>query len=74
MKVLLAGCLGQLGKSIQDTWSAHELIVPSEDEFNIVDWPTARRVVSAVGPDVVVNAAAYTDVDACEVNSDLAYQ
>ncbi|MCL4465024.1 MAG: dTDP-4-dehydrorhamnose reductase [Chloroflexi bacterium] len=74
MKVLLAGCAGQLGRTIQESWNEHELIVPSESEFDITDWPTAKRVVEDVRPEVVVNAAAYTDVDACEARPELAYK
>lgn len=74
MRVLLAGCLGQLGRTVQETWREHELIVPSEAEFDITDWPTAWRVVRETKPDVVINAAAYTDVDGCEANPELAYK
>ncbi|MDA8218011.1 MAG: dTDP-4-dehydrorhamnose reductase [Dehalococcoidales bacterium] len=75
MRVLLAGCLGQLGRTIQEQWSAeHEMIVPSESEFDITDWPTTARVVAEAAPDVVVNTAAYTDVDGCETNVELAYR
>lgn len=74
MRILLAGCLGQLGRTIQETWREHELVVPGEAEFDITDWPTASQVVRESKPDVVLNAAAYTDVDACEANPDLAYR
>ncbi len=74
MRVLLAGSQGQLGRTLQETWQELELIAPSEAEFNIVDWPATLRVVQEVAPDLVVNAAAYTDVDGCETEQDLAYQ
>lgn len=73
MRILLAGCLGQLGRAIQEVKTEHDLVVPSEAEFNIVDWRAARTVVAAVKPDVVINAAAYTDVDGAETNRELAY-
>lgn len=74
MRVLLAGCMGQLGRSIQETWQEHELVVPSETEFDIVDWWATKRIVEQVRPDVVVNAAAFTDVDGCESQRDLAFR
>jgi len=75
MRVLLAGCLGQLGRTISEVWPREdELVVPSEAEFNIIDWQSARRLIAEVRPDVVVNAAAFTDVDGCESQPDLAYQ
>ncbi|MHB1132316.1 MAG: dTDP-4-dehydrorhamnose reductase [Chloroflexota bacterium] len=74
MRVLIAGSQGQLGQIIQRVWTRHEVIAPPEAEFDITDWPTALRVVTVVRPDVVLNAAAYTDVDGCEAKPDLAYK
>jgi dTDP-4-dehydrorhamnose reductase len=77
LRVLLAGSQGQLGQiiqQVQQVWTRHEIIAPAESEFDITDWPTALRVVTAVRPDVVLNAAAYTDVDGCEAKPELAYK
>ncbi len=43
-------------------------------EIDITDMASVQRVLTALKPSVVVNCAAYTDVDGCETNHDLAMQ
>lgn len=74
MRVLLAGGSGQLGLAVQQTWEEHEIIAPPSSEWGIADAATTRQLVSTVKPDLVLNAAAYTDVDGCESNRDTAYR
>ncbi|MGI4880060.1 MAG: dTDP-4-dehydrorhamnose reductase [Janthinobacterium lividum] len=67
MRVLIAGCNGQLGRALQATAPAGAIIVaPPRAEFDITDADAARAVVAAARPDVVINAAAYTAVDKAE--------
>jgi dTDP-4-dehydrorhamnose reductase len=42
--------------------------------LDIADAPAVNRVIAEFGPDVVVNAAAYTAVDAAETDEDAAYR
>jgi dTDP-4-dehydrorhamnose reductase len=44
------------------------------DEIDITSLESTRRVLLTLKPSVVVNAAAYTDVDGCEANKELAMQ
>ena len=39
LKVLLAGSQGQLGQTIQQVWTKHDLVAPAEADFDITDWP-----------------------------------
>ncbi len=58
-----------------------EVLVPREQitgashvEADITDEKQMRRILEAERPDAVVNAAAFTDVDACETQEDLAFR
>ncbi|PZU48002.1 MAG: dTDP-4-dehydrorhamnose reductase [Sphingomonas sp.] len=67
MKVLIAGAAGQLGRALQATAPAGVIIVaPPEAEFDILDDAKVAAVVAATGHGLVVNAAAYTQVDKAE--------
>ncbi len=79
---LIAGAGGMLGTALQRVLAERGLSfsAPGEAEFDITD-PVAVRhrlaeFAAGLAPDtrgVVVNAAAYTNVEAAEDNSDLAY-
>jgi dTDP-4-dehydrorhamnose reductase len=74
LKVLVAGANGQLGRTLADTApqgvALHLLDLP---DLDITDEKNVRRQVNEVGPDLIVNAAAYTAVDRAEEQSDLAF-
>lgn len=75
MRVLLTGAGGQLGLELQKILpqEGHELTAFTHRELDISDAKTLRRTLADYGPDLVINAAAYTDVDGCEENLHLAY-
>ena len=73
MKVLIAGAAGQLGRALQATAPAGVTIVaPPEGEFDILDDAKVSAVVASAGPGLVVNAAAYTQVDKAETDLEAA--
>ncbi len=73
MKILLTGARGQLGRDCQAVLGArHELIATDLPEFDITAGAQVRDRVAAARPDVIVNCAAFTRVDACEVQRALA--
>jgi dTDP-4-dehydrorhamnose reductase len=73
MKVLIAGAAGQLGRALQATAPAGVTIVaPPEGEFDILDDAKVSAVVASAGPGLVVNAAAYTQVDKAEADLETA--
>lgn len=72
MRVLVLGATGLLGQALVRELKDEQLITPSSAE---VDLREPARVLAAVRqsqPDWVVLAAAYTDVDGCESNKELA--
>lgn len=50
----------------------HEIIAASHSEADITDAAAISRAIEAARPDVVVNPAGFTDVDACESQPALA--
>jgi dTDP-4-dehydrorhamnose reductase len=74
MGILLTGGRGQLGLALQQALADHDLIVTDQEELDITD---SRAVVTAVrdtGARLVIHCAAYTDVDGCAREPELAYR
>ena len=80
-KILVTGCLGQLGKAVQKELTGEaELIctdiikgLPDVVFLDITDQISVLDIVSKTNLDIIINCAAYTDVDGCEKNYDIAY-
>ena len=67
MKVLLTGAAGQLGRALVRTRPATvELVAVSRAQLDVAAARAVESVVAARRPDVVLNAAAYTQVDAAQ--------
>jgi dTDP-4-dehydrorhamnose reductase len=78
MKILITGSSGQLAKELisyinefQD--SNISLISKSSNELNICDKEKVISIINTIKPDVVINCAAYTDVEGCEKNIESAF-
>ncbi|MDO8870929.1 MAG: dTDP-4-dehydrorhamnose reductase [Methanobacteriaceae archaeon] len=75
MKVLIIGSEGMLGHDLVDVLSAeNEISTTTIDTLDITDIEKTIKTVKNIKPDVVVHAAAFTDVDGSETNEDLAYK
>jgi dTDP-4-dehydrorhamnose reductase len=75
MRVLITGGLGQLGRALQGALARRpqaEFTVWELGNHDISD-PAAAFWVADLSPDVVINAAAWTNVDAAEANPEAAY-
>ncbi len=74
MKAVVTGAGGQLAKAWSAAappgWSVTGL---SRAELDISDAAAVERVIGALAPDLIVNAAAYTAVDQAEREPDLAF-
>ena len=68
MRLLITGAGGMLGHDLRDAASAagHELIAVAHDRLDITDAAAVDAAIAAGRPDVVVNCAAYTNVDGAE--------
>ncbi len=76
MKLLITGAAGQLGSSLLQALSTEkiEFYSFSKAELNICDIKPTEKIITEIMPDIIVNCAAYTNVDGCESNEALAYQ
>ncbi len=76
MKVLITGAGGQLGRDLQTHCEAQgdEVVAATHATLDIGDRDAVYQAVTGVRPDVVLHAAAYTAVDACEGDPDTAYR
>lgn len=74
MKILITGASGMLGYDLQETLKNHELILFNSKTLDITNKQIVNEKIGKIEPDIVINAAAYTNVDACEKNYDDAYK
>jgi dTDP-4-dehydrorhamnose reductase len=73
MRVVITGHNGQLGRQLQAVFASHELLgidLPDDD----ITEPGVTRAIAGFKPDLVLHAAAYTDVDGCEGDPDKAFR
>lgn len=74
MKVLVWGAQGMLGKDLVPTLASKHQVFPRDiEDGDITDLNWVQKEIAALGPEVVINAAAYTNVDGCESNKELAF-
>jgi dTDP-4-dehydrorhamnose reductase len=66
VNVLLIGGSGQLGTEIRKRWKGHAIAAPSHAELDLGDAGAFAGALVATGADVVVNCAAFHNVDRCE--------
>jgi len=72
MRVLIFGATGMLGKALMRRWSEDEVIGVGSSQADIRVPEQVHGAVKQAKPDWIVLAAAYTDVDGCEINPTLA--
>ena len=69
MKILLFGHQGMLGSAIfSQLGRKYEIIGLDKDEIDIVSAARCKKAIDDHDPDIIINAAAYTNVDGCEAN------
>ena len=73
MRVTLFGASGLLGKALVREWEQDALTGLSSGDADIRDAPRVLQVVRDSRPEWIVSSAAYTDVDGCESNAELAF-
>ncbi|WP_189446802.1 dTDP-4-dehydrorhamnose reductase [Candidatus Methylopumilus universalis] len=75
MKILLTGKDGQVGFALYEKIAPFaEVIATNKNELNLENSDSIRTFVEKVKPDMIINAAAYTDVDRAESEKLLAHQ
>lgn len=73
MRVLVTGAGGQLGRDLLQTFG-DDAVGLAHAELDVTDEAAVDAAVREHAPDLVVHAAAYTAVDACENETDRAWR
>jgi dTDP-4-dehydrorhamnose reductase len=73
MRVTIFGASGLLGKALMREWRDDQVTGLSSKDADIRDPQQIENAVKSARPDWIVLAAAYTDVDGCETNRELAF-
>jgi len=74
-KILITGASGQLGADCMHILSKHyEVIGFSHNQLDIANEEAVKRMLFDVRPDIIINCAAFTQVDDCETMTDKAFQ
>lgn len=75
MRIFVTGAKGRLGSRLMVDLAAqgHQVSGADSDTLNVTDWAAVRARLIDESPDVVVHAAAWTDVDGCAKEPDRAY-
>jgi len=68
MKALVTGSAGMLAKDLITLLSkrGYEVLAPSEDKLDITNLKVVKDVVDKLAPELIINCAAYTNVDGAE--------
>ncbi|MCI9976929.1 dTDP-4-dehydrorhamnose reductase [Clostridioides difficile] len=83
MKILITGSNGQLGKELVNQLKSinqstnqlkYTILATTRDDLDISNQISVDDFILYNKPDVVINCAAYTKVDACEDNVEISYK
>lgn len=74
MRCLVTGAGGQLGCDLLDAFGDHDVVGLAHADLDVADEPAVVAAVRDHEPDLVVHAAAWTDVDGCERDPDRAHR
>lgn len=69
MKILITGASGKLGSALQKALCAeHDVIATDRYTLDITDYAACVRTIVEARPDLLLHAAAYTDVNGCALD------
>ncbi|MBW2094411.1 MAG: dTDP-4-dehydrorhamnose reductase [Deltaproteobacteria bacterium] len=69
MRILILGGTGMLGSECRELLGRrHEIIAPPRDALDIVSWDQVIENLQEISPEIILNCAAFADVDGCEEN------
>lgn len=73
MKILIIGESGLLGKAVTEELKNYEIFTPTSKELDITKREKVEKYVLENLPNIIINCAAYTNVDKAEVEKEHAY-
>jgi dTDP-4-dehydrorhamnose reductase len=74
MKVLLTGANGQLARALHAALQHHQVVALGHDSLDITQLEAVRAAVRSHRPSLVLNTAAFTDVDGAEAKAEAAFR
>ena len=74
VRVLVTGAAGQLGQDLVKAFAGDDLVVATHADLDVGDRDQVLGAITTLAPDLVVHAAAWTAVDACEDDRDRAFR
>jgi dTDP-4-dehydrorhamnose reductase len=66
LRIIVTGASGQVGSELPAFLDGHDLHLLGRDELDVTDGDAVHAAVSGIGPDVILNCAAWNAVDAAE--------
>jgi len=72
MRILILGAKGMIGRDLMEEFADDSLVELDKNELDITSQASVEKATLELNPDVIINTAAYTDVDAAEQNCELA--
>ena len=73
MKLIITGCRGLVGTNILPILNRYFSVIPLDiEEWDITDIKIGESIIREHSPDIVLNLAAFTNVDGCEEYRELA--
>lgn len=73
MNIVIIGAKGTLGSMLASVFADIKPTLLDKEEIDITNAQNVRDVLMPLQPEVIINAAAYTDVDGAESNSEDAF-
>ncbi len=74
MKILLLGAGGMLGHALINEFAGEDLVVGDLPDYDLSKFKELEIKIRTIKPEVIINAAALTNVDACETDQELCRQ
>src|SRR6516164_10657077 len=72
MRILIAGAKGQLGRALVRVAPQHQITALGHERLDITSADSVCEAVRTTRPELIINAAAYNDVDGAESHANLA--
>ena len=76
LKALITGGTGQVGTELirRGDCCHFDIVAPNRAEINLLNESDVYSQLNSIRPDIVVNSAAFTAVDAAETECDMAFK
>ncbi|MFA6908629.1 MAG: dTDP-4-dehydrorhamnose reductase [Patescibacteria group bacterium] len=72
VKIVIVGAKGMLGQELARVFASGTLFLLDKDEIDIADKALVQKKITELQPSIVINAAAYNNVDAAETDTEIA--